>query len=51
MYLKDKHDGMWILNNVDKLPAKTPLFTSEDGVPIYEDSELWYCRVEDGLIN
>lgn len=22
-------------------PAKQPLFTSEDGVPIYEDSELW----------
>lgn len=31
-------------------PAKTPLFTSEDGVPIYEDSELWYLDLTDEFL-
>lgn len=31
-------------------PAKTPLFTSEDGVPIYEDSKLWYLYLPYGDI-
>lgn len=46
----DNSDCVKDLSNFNKLPAKTPLFTSEDGVPIYEDSKLWYLYLPYGDI-